>query len=194
MRFCYQKLGQGVLGFGAFFFLRTIFASTIIELLIMFIKYKNTLLLCTPIIWPPDGKSRLIGKDPDAEKDWRQEEKGMTENEMVGLHHQINGHEFEQTLGVGDGQGSGASCSPWGHRVGHDNQTTKYKTSMLYWWFHMPSPSSSWHPWGKCYDCFTDEKTEICRVKWVTASEGKMWDLPSSFWLHSLCSELLGLL
>ena len=70
MRFCYQKLGQGVLGFGAFFFFfKTIFASTIIELLIMFIKYKTTLLLCTPIIWPPDGKSRLIGKDPDAEKD-----------------------------------------------------------------------------------------------------------------------------
>ena len=103
----------------------------------MFIKYKNTLLLSTPILWPPDEKSRLIGKDPDAEKDWRQEEKGMTENEMVGPHHQINGHEFEQTLGVGDGQGSGASCSPWGHTVGHDNQTTKYKTSMLCWWFHM---------------------------------------------------------
>ena len=49
----------------------------------------------TPILWPPDAKNRLIGKDPDAGKDWRQEEKGMTEDEMVGLHHQCNGHVFE---------------------------------------------------------------------------------------------------
>ena len=58
----------------------------------------------TPILWPPDAKSWLIGKDPDAGKDWGQEEKGTTEDEMVGWHHQLNGHEFEQTLGVGDGQ------------------------------------------------------------------------------------------
>ena len=51
-----------------------------------------------PMLWPPDGKSWLIGKDPDAEKDWRQEEKGVTEDEMAGWHHQLNGHEFEQTL------------------------------------------------------------------------------------------------
>ena len=57
----------------------------------------------------------LIGKDPDAGKDWRQEEKGMTEDEMVGCHHWLNGHEFEQALGVGDGQGGLACCSPWGH-------------------------------------------------------------------------------
>ena len=60
----------------------------------------------TPILWPPDVKNRLIGKDPDAGKDWRREEKGMTEDEMVGWHHQLNGHEFEQALGVGDGQGN----------------------------------------------------------------------------------------
>ena len=62
----------------------------------MFIKYKNTLLSSTPVLQPPDGKSRLIGKDPVAEKDWRQEEKGMTENETVGPHHQINGHELSK--------------------------------------------------------------------------------------------------
>ena len=67
----------------------------------------------TPVLWPPDGKNWLIRKDPDAGKDWRQEEKGMTEDEMVGWHHQLNGHEFEQALGVGDGQGSLACCSPW---------------------------------------------------------------------------------
>ena len=67
----------------------------------------------TPVLWPPDAKSWLIGKDPDAGKDWRQEEKGTTEDEMVGWHHWLNGHEFEQTPGVGDGQGGLACCSPW---------------------------------------------------------------------------------
>ena len=61
-------------------------------------------------------KKRLTGKDPDAGKDCWQEEKGMTEDEMVGWHHQLNGHEFEQALGVGDGQGSMVCCSPWGHK------------------------------------------------------------------------------
>ena len=59
-------------------------------------------------------------KAPDAGKDWGQEEKGTTEDEMVGWHHRLNGHEFEQAPGVGDGQGSLACCSPWSHRVGHD--------------------------------------------------------------------------
>ena len=68
----------------------------------------------TPILWPPDVKSRLIGKEPGAGKDWRQEEKGMTEDEMVGWHHWLNGHEFEQAPGVGDGQGSLPCCSSWG--------------------------------------------------------------------------------
>ena len=68
----------------------------------------------TPILWPPDGKSWLIWKDPDAGKDWGREEEGMTEDEMVGWHHQLEGHEFEQAPGVGDGQGSLACCSPWG--------------------------------------------------------------------------------
>ena len=69
-----------------------------------------------PILWPPDAKSWLIWKDPDAGKDWRQEEKGMTEDEMVGWPHRLNGHEFEWTLGVGDGQGGLVCCSPWGRK------------------------------------------------------------------------------
>ena len=69
-----------------------------------------------PILWPPDVKIRLVGKDPGAGKDWGQEEKGMTEDEMVGWHHWLNGHESEQAPGVGDGQGSLACCSPWGHK------------------------------------------------------------------------------
>ena len=70
----------------------------------------------TPILWPPDVKNWLIWKDPDAGKDWRQEEKGAIEDEMVGWHHRLNGHEFESTPGVGDGQGGLACCSPWGHK------------------------------------------------------------------------------
>ena len=70
----------------------------------------------TQILWPPDVKNWLIGKDPHAAKDWGQEEKGMTEDEMVGWHHQLNGHEFEQAPGVGDRQGSLVCCSPWGHK------------------------------------------------------------------------------
>ena len=67
------------------------------------------------------AKNLLIGKDPDAGKDWRQEVKGTTEDEMVGWHDQLNGHEFEQAPRVGDGQGSLACCNPWGHKEsGHD--------------------------------------------------------------------------
>ena len=68
----------------------------------------------TPILWPPDAKNWLTRKDCDAGKDWRQEEKEMTEDEMIGWHHQLNGPEFEQAPGVGDGQGRLACCSPWG--------------------------------------------------------------------------------
>ena len=76
-----------------------------------------------PILWPPDVKNWLIRKDPDAGEDWRQEEKGTTEDEMAGWHHWLNEHEFEQALGVGDGQGKLVCCSSWGCRVGHDNVT-----------------------------------------------------------------------
>ena len=73
-------------------------------------------------VWPPDAKSQLIRKDPDGGKDWRQEEKGTTEDEMVGWHHRLNGYEFEPALGVGDGQGSLACYSPWG---GKESDTTE---------------------------------------------------------------------
>ena len=66
-----------------------------------------------PILWPPDEKNWLIGEDADAGKDWGQEEKGTTEDEMVGWHHQLNGHDFEQALGVGDA-GNLVCCRPWG--------------------------------------------------------------------------------
>ena len=73
-----------------------------------------------PILWPPNAKNGLIGKDPDAGKDWRQEEKGTTEDVMVERHLCLDGHEFEQAPGVGDRQVSQKCCSPWSPRVGHD--------------------------------------------------------------------------
>ena len=68
-----------------------------------------------PMLWSPDEKSQLIGKDPDAGKDGRQKEKGAAEDEMVGWHHQLNRYEFEQAPGDGERQGSQVCCSPWGH-------------------------------------------------------------------------------
>ena len=76
----------------------------------------------TPILWPPDVKSWLIWKDPDAREDWGLEEKGTTEDEMVGWHHQLNGRGFGWTLGVGDGQGGLVCCGSWGHK---ESETTE---------------------------------------------------------------------
>ena len=76
----------------------------------------------TPILWPPNAKNWLIWKDPDAGKDWRWEEKGITEDEMVGWNHGLNGHEFGWTPEVGDGQGGLSCCSPWGCK---ESNTTK---------------------------------------------------------------------
>ena len=70
----------------------------------------------TPILWPPHAKSWLTGKDPDAGRDWGQEEKGTTEDEMAGWHHRLDGHEFEWTPGVGDGQGGLVCCDSWGRK------------------------------------------------------------------------------
>ena len=69
-----------------------------------------------PVLRPPDAKNWLIEIDPDAEKEWRQKKNGVAEDEMVGWHHRLNGHEFEQTLGDVEGQGSLARCSLWGHK------------------------------------------------------------------------------
>ena len=84
----------------------------------------------TPVLWPPHAKNWLIWRDPDAGKDWRQEEKVTTEDETVGWHHWLNGHEFEQAPGVVDGQGSLVCCSPWGHNeldtTGQLNWTESY--------------------------------------------------------------------
>ena len=85
-----------------------------------------------PILWPPDVKSWLICKDPGAGKDWRWEEKGTTEDEIVEWHHWLNGHGFGWTPGVGDGHGGLACCSSWGRRVGHNWATEMNWTELCY--------------------------------------------------------------
>ena len=99
------------------------------------------------IIWPPDVKNWLIWKDPDAGKDWRKEEKGTTEDEMVGWHHWLNGHEFERASGVGDGQGSLECCSPWGCR---ESDTTGWLNNNEKRWKLWTRFTKSFHySWGK---------------------------------------------
>ena len=88
----------------------------------------------TPILWPPHAKSWLIGKDSDAGRDWGQEEKGMTEDEMAGWHHRLNGCEFEWTLGVGVGQGGLACCDSWCRE--ESGRTEWLKWSKLKVWTH----------------------------------------------------------
>ena len=85
----------------------------------------------TPILRPPDVKNWLIGKDPDTGKDWRQEEKGMTEDKMVGWHHRLDGYEFEQALGIDEGQGSLVCCTPWGHKKWGLNEQLNWTDSWL---------------------------------------------------------------
>ena len=111
----------------------------------------------TPILWPPDAKSWLIGKDPDAGRDWGQEEKGTTEDEMAGWHHQLNGHGFGWTLGVGDGQAGLACCDSWGRKeldttewlnwteLNHYSTITEVSTCICY--FSFPHGSlAKWPP------------------------------------------------
>ena len=95
-----------------------------------------------PILWPPDVKNWFTGKGPDAGKDWGWEEKGTAKDELVGWHHWLNGHEFEQALGVGDGQGNLVCCSPWGCRVRH-----KWATELNILKIEKLNASNSWVNW-----------------------------------------------
>ena len=91
-----------------------------------------------PILWLPDVKNWLIGKDPDAWKDWRQEEKGTTEDEMVGWHHQVDGYESEHAPGVSDGQESLACFSPWGCKESDTTEQLNWTELTQIWsiyWF-----------------------------------------------------------
>ena len=151
----------------------------------------------TLILWPPDVKNWLTGKDSDAGKDWRREEKGMTEDEMVGWHHWLDGHKFEQAVGVGDWQGS-LTCSPLDLRVGHwetkltDGNSKKPSGTIVN---NLPAkaedtrdvnfiPGSGWSPGvgnGNplqyyCLKDLMDRKT--WQVHWVTKSQTQLSTTP----------------
>ena len=110
-----------------------------------------------PILWPSDAKNWLVGKDPNAGKDWKQEEKGMREHDMVGWHHWPDGHEFEQALGVDNRQGSPPCCSPWGQKeFGHD-----WATELIHMlkWYLVSQP---------CYNPFTLNLVGCIICSWST--------------------------
>ena len=100
----------------------------------------------TPILWPPDVKSWLNWKDPDAGKDWGQEEKGMTEDEIAGWHHWLDGRESEWTPGVGDGQGGLACCDSWGRKESDTTEQLNWTELAMKWW--------DWMPWSYLFFFF----------------------------------------
>ena len=131
-----------------------------------------------PVLWLPDRKNWLIWKDPDAGNNWRQEEKGKTEDEMVGWHQWLPGPEFDSTPEVGDGQGGLECCSPWGHRVGH-NQVTEQNWVLSCMFSALPPTfflyvASLWSDfliisicfilWRKVYDLFKEVICQFDRV------------------------------
>ena len=136
------------------------------------------------LMWRTDS----LEKDPDAGKDWRQEKKRMTEDEMVGWHHRLNGHAFEQALGVGDGQGSLVCCSPWGHKELEELDTTEQlnwtelkagredrrmrflqglQKTLTYFWEYLRSCA-----WIRMWAC----SKEGPRRPWAFTSAGRKWD------------------
>ena len=94
----------------------------------------------TPILWPPHAKSWLIGKDSDAGSDWEQEEKGMTEDEMAGWHHRLDGRESEWTPGVGDGRGGLACCDSWGRKESDTTEQLNW-TELTFYFAFLYTPS-----------------------------------------------------
>ena len=130
----------------------------------------------TPILWPPEAKSWLIWKDPDAGKDWGQEEKGTTEDEMVGWHHRLDGHEFGWTPGVGDGQGSLACCSSWGRK--ESDTTERLNRTEKYYYLGFPdgsvvknTNSAGMQVWSLCWEDPLEKEI-------ATHSSVLAWEIP----------------
>ena len=119
----------------------------------------------TPILWPPNMKNWLIGKDSDAGKGWRQEEKGMIEDEMAWRHHQLDGHEFEQTPRFGDGQGSLVCCSPRGHKELDTTEWLNWTTETMGATKVGLNDSAFWYS----YSCVIPSR-QICNCDLVVAS------------------------
>ena len=148
----------------------------------------------TPILWPPHVKSWLIWKDPDAGKDWGLEEKGTTEDEMAGWHHRLDGHEFEWTPGVGDGQGGLACCDSWGRKesdttddwteltdiTDSSHKGNAYITRAFFWtsfWNH----SFSFPP--RLCNIFSWKTIRVYRILWVCNWELVLFINHTTFWI-----------
>ena len=144
----------------------------------------------TPIFWPPDAKSWLIGKDPDAGKDWGQEEKGTTEDEMIGWHHRLNGHGFGWTLGVGDGQGGLACRGSWGCKEsGRTERLNWPKPVLAINWSYIVSSETvllcSYFPVKESDMTERLNWTETERHKWKNVNSWYFWFIKDSL-LRSL--------
>ena len=121
-----------------------------------------------PVLWPPEVKSQLFRKDPDAGKDWRQEEKGMTKDETVGRHHWFSGHEFEQTLRISEGQGSLACCTPSGCK---ESDTTEWLNNNWGSDHSLARACASmweWSLWAYAWNC-------IYKPSWISISSSLKW-------------------
>ena len=129
----------------------------------------------TPVLWPPHVKSWLIGKDSDAGRDWGQEEKGMTEDEMAGWHHRLHGHEFEWTLGVDDRQGGLACCDSWGSKE---------------------SDITEWLNWTEALTSYSSLQTPNLQLLLTINLLSASMDLPilhiSYKWHHTICDQRSG--
>ena len=137
----------------------------------------------TPILWPPNAKSWLIWKDPDAGKYWRQEEKGTTEDEMVGWHHQLDGHEFEQAPAVGDGQGSLAWCTPWGHKESDTTERLNCNCTSHY------TVTTGQKHLGFTHCCICSAQKGLALIRWYSLNICQKTERMISFILHNnLCS------
>ena len=142
-----------------------------------------------PILWPPDAKNWLIWKDPDAGQDWGQEEKGMTEDEMVGWHYWLDGHEFERAPGVGEGQGSLACCSLWGRK---ESDTTEWLN-----WLILVPPLVGCVTLGKIPNCSglffnlcNHDSNVMYLIGWWTGRPGVLHSMGSQRVGHDWVNEL----
>ena len=124
----------------------------------------------TPVLWPLDEKKWLIWKDPDAQKEWRQEEQGMTEDKMVGWYHRLNEHEFEQALGVGDGKGGLVCCLPWGSMAADTTERLNWKV-----WLCCYKPDLTEHS-----NLFRIGETDERNERWNTVGF-PIWGRPGNY-------------
>ena len=132
----------------------------------------------TPVLWPLHVKTWLIGKDSDAGRDWGQEEKGMTEDEMAGWHHWCDGRESGWTLGVGDGQGGLVCCSSWGRK--ESDMTERLNWTELNWSHHQHSLCMNWK--FSALMPFISTKFHPVTVALVSFTPSSFWDL---FFTHT---------